>query len=206
MAEPSLQRQVEIQDEEEELLQAKSLAGQITPVIQRQVEEEEEEELLQAKSQAGQTPKVTPVVANQINALRGSGEPLPESARDFFEPRFGQDFSQVRVHSDARAAETAKSVNARALPWARMWCLHPANILPRLADGQQLLAHELTHVLQQDEAGRVPGQRTPASHHASDIDGASIVSGGASERSPLNPWRLPSRCSKIDCTGRSPQA
>src|SRR6266511_2363844 len=87
--------------------------------IQRQPMAEEmkgeaEEETLQAKEAAGQTPQVGSDAQAQINGLQGGGEPLPESSRAFFEPRFGHDFSRVRVHSDGRAAESASAVNALA--------------------------------------------------------------------------------------------
>src|SRR4029453_11219320 len=87
--------------------------------IQRQpmngtMDEEEEEAPLQAKEVPGHSPQVTPAVQAQIDGLRGGGEPLPESARAFFEPRFGYDFSHVRTHTGAHAAESAKAVNAMA--------------------------------------------------------------------------------------------
>lgn len=80
--------------------------------IQRQTEEEEE--YVQAKETPHSTPKPRPGLSARIQSMRGGGEPLPESTRSFFEPRFGHDFRDVRVHKDSRAAETAKSLNARA--------------------------------------------------------------------------------------------
>ncbi|MBE0525221.1 MAG: DUF4157 domain-containing protein, partial [Methanosarcinales archaeon] len=113
MPEPEMQRQVESEEEKEETLQAKPLANQITPFVQVQRQEEpEEEEILQAKSREDTTPEVTNDLESRINAIRGSGQPLAESERGFFEPRFGHDFSQVRVHTDTRAAESAQAVNA----------------------------------------------------------------------------------------------
>ncbi len=82
--------------------------------VRRQpMEEEEEEELVQTKAVPGRTPEVTPGLASRIQALRGDGRPLSESARAFFGPRFGHDFSLVRVHTDSRANEAARTVNAR---------------------------------------------------------------------------------------------
>ncbi|MCE8425204.1 MAG: DUF4157 domain-containing protein [Candidatus Methanoperedens sp.] len=75
---------------------------------------EEEEEKLQKKEAAGSTPDVTPELESSISAIRGGGQPLPESVRAFYEPRFGQDFGEVRVHTGSLAAKTAKSINARA--------------------------------------------------------------------------------------------
>ena len=128
MPEPGVQRQVEPEEEEEEeeVLQTKPLVDHITPLVQRQVEEEE---MLQAKSKKDATPKVTNDLESQINAIKGVGRPLAESERAYFEPRFGTDFSQVRVHSDAQAVESARTVNARAFTVGRnvvFWTGHYA--------------------------------------------------------------------------------
>jgi uncharacterized protein DUF4157 len=96
-------------EEEEETLQAKPLAEEITPLVQKQVEPEEEEEELQAKATSGRISEVNSNLESHILSLKGSGQPLRESARAYFEPRFGRDFSQVRVHADAQAAEAARA-------------------------------------------------------------------------------------------------
>ena len=184
MPDPCLQRQVEPEEEEEEeTLQAKPLAAQITPLIQRQVEpeeeeeeepvqakladgaqvqrqeeepEEEEEEPVQTKQTGGQTSQAGPGLQAQIRALRGGGQPLSPSTRDFFEPRFGYDFSQVRVHNDARAAEIARTVNARAFAVGRDIVFGRVAYVPSTPAGGHLLAHELTHIVQQTgKSGRV---------------------------------------------------
>ena len=66
-----------------------------------------------------------------------------------FEPRFGYDFSQVRIHTDARAAESARAVNARAYTVGREVVFGAGQYSPGTAAGQRLLAHELTHIVQQ---------------------------------------------------------
>jgi len=113
MPEPGVQRQEE-PEEEEETLQAKPLAEEITPLVQRLVESEEEEEELQAKATSSHLSEVNSNLESHIPSLKGGGQSLPESARAYFEPRFGHDFSQVRVHTDTLAAESARAVNARA--------------------------------------------------------------------------------------------
>jgi hypothetical protein len=151
MPEPGVQRQVEPEEEEEEeILQTKPLVDQITPVVQRQVEEEEEEEMLQAKSREDATSEVTNELESQINAIKGGGRPLAESERGFFEPRFGYDFGQVRVHTDARAAETARALDARAYTMGRNIAFRAGQYAPETTIGKRLLAHELTHVIQQN--------------------------------------------------------
>ncbi len=136
--------------EEEKMMQRKPLAAQITPLIQRQTEEaeEDEEEILQAKEVAGQTPAATPALESHINNVRG-GEPLSEFVRAFFEPRFGYDFSQVRVHWDAQAANSAQAVNALAYTVGRDVVFGAGQYAPETLAGQRLLAHELTHVIEQ---------------------------------------------------------
>ncbi len=152
MPEPHLQRQVRPEEEEEELLQAKPLAGPITPLVQRQVEEEEEEDLLQPKltvqRQVGADGGATasPVVHD---VLRGPGQPLDAKTRAFMEPRFGHDFSRVRVHADAKAAESARAVQAQAYTVGRNVVFGAGQYAPGTDAGRRLLAHELTHVVQQ---------------------------------------------------------
>jgi Domain of unknown function (DUF4157)/Bacterial toxin 34 len=122
--------------------------------IQRQPMAEEmkgeaEEETLQAKETAGQTPQVGSDAQAQINGLRGGGQPLSEPMRAFFEPRFGHDFSRVRVHSDGRAAESASAVNALAFTLGQNVVFGSGRYAPNTVEGRNLLAHELTHVVQQ---------------------------------------------------------
>ena len=100
-AEYSIQRQVN----EEDLIQTKPLVDQITPLIQRQIEEEEEEEPLQTKRDMNTTPEVATNLKSQIHTIQNSGQPLSKSGRAYFEPRFGVDFSQVRLHNNTLTAE-----------------------------------------------------------------------------------------------------
>jgi hypothetical protein len=82
-------------------------------------------------------------------ALRTSGEPLDVSTRAFMESRFGHDFSSVRVHTDTRAAESARAVNALAYTVGRDVVFGLGQYAPATGEGQRLLAHELTHFIQQ---------------------------------------------------------
>jgi hypothetical protein len=92
----------------------------------------------------------------------GPGKSLDAATRAFFEPRFGCDFGGVRVHADGKAAASARSVNASAYTVGRHVILGGGQYAPGTDGGNRLLAHELTHVLQQ-RAGRVARlQRTPA--------------------------------------------
>lgn len=110
---------------------------------------EEEEEPIQAKKTTGNTPDVLPSLENRINSIRGSGSPISESLRAYFEPRFGADFSSVRLHTDSRATEAAQSVNAKAFTLGNNIVFNREYYSPETSSGKKLFAHELTHVVQQ---------------------------------------------------------
>ena len=155
MPEPQVQRQTE-EEEEEEMIQPKPIDDQITPLVQRQIEPEEEE-LLQAKSE-GQTSQVTSSLESRINALQGGGQPLSKETRNFFEPRFGQDFSGLRVHNDSNAHQLARSINARAFTRGNDVVFGGGEYSPNSSSGKRLLGHELTHVVQQRSTTKVASQ------------------------------------------------
>ena len=85
--------------------------------------------------------------------LASPGEPLDTSTRAFFEPRFGHDFSNVRVHSTAAAQQSAREMNANAYTVGNNIVFGPGRFVPGSADGQRLVAHELAHVVQQSRGG-----------------------------------------------------
>ena len=85
--------------------------------------------------------------------LRSPGLPLEEGLRSFMESRFGHDFSGVRVHADAQAAASARAVNALAYTVGPDLVFGAGRYAPSSADGRRLLAHELTHVVQQTGGG-----------------------------------------------------
>ena len=86
--------------------------------------------------------------------LASPGQPLDASARAFFEPRFGQDFSEVRVHSGAIADQSASEMNANAYTVGNNMVFGAGRFVPGSADGQRLVAHELAHVVQQSRGGK----------------------------------------------------
>jgi hypothetical protein len=130
-----------------------------TEEVHRQPDEEEEEETLQAKEAPSLDPTVTPELLTRIHSLQGGGQPLPEATRAFMEPRFGHDFSRVRVHTDARAAESARAVNALAYTFGRDLVFSAGQYTPGTSAGKRLLAHELTHVVQQGPESQSTLQR-----------------------------------------------
>ncbi len=88
-----------------------------------------------------------PPIVHEV--LRSPGDPLEGTTRAFMESRFGHDFSQVRVHTDARAAQSAREVDALAYTVGRDVVFAAGQFAPGTASGKRLLAHEITHVLQQ---------------------------------------------------------
>ncbi len=89
---------------------------------------------------------VLPIVHEVLN---GPGQPLDAGTRTFMEPRFGHDFSRVRVHTDEKAAESARAVDALAYTVGRDVVFETGKYEPGTSEGKRLLAHELAHIVQQ---------------------------------------------------------
>ncbi len=175
----------------EEETQQKPLAGQITPLVQRQAFPEEQEEPIQPKLIQRQSlpeeqeepiqpkfmqreappieqeepiqPKAnqgiqrnengegstSPSFESKLNSSKGGGQKLPDDTRGFMESRFGADFSGVRVHTDNNAIQMNQAVGARAFTHGNDIHFNHGKYNPNSSSGRHLLAHELTHVLQQ---------------------------------------------------------
>jgi hypothetical protein len=95
-----------------------------------------------------------PPIVHQV--LRSPGQPLDAATRAFMQPRFGHDFSQVRVHTDARAAQSAQAVSAVAYTVGRDVVFGAGQFDLNRGSGRRLLAHELSHVVQQSDAASDP--------------------------------------------------
>lgn len=91
-----------------------------------------------------------------IRIPTGGGKPLPESTRHFFDLRFGHDFSRVRIHTDNYADESARDINAVAYTAGSDIVFAKGHYSPDTAHGRKLLAHELTHVVQQGQSRVAP--------------------------------------------------
>jgi hypothetical protein len=96
------------------------------------------------------TPTVVPPSVNEV--LRSPGRPLDKTARSFFEPRFGHDFSRVRVHADSKAADSAQAVHASAYTVGNDIVLDQGQLAPGTEVGSKILAHELAHTIQQGDS------------------------------------------------------
>jgi len=114
---------------------------------------------LQTKTDSGPVPNL-PTEA-QLPFLKTPGTPLPDSERQFFEPRFGRDLGQVRIHNHPQAQRQARALHARAFTIGSDVAFAPGQYAPGHHAGRQLLAHELVHTLQQSAPG--PASRLPLS-------------------------------------------
>jgi hypothetical protein len=94
--------------------------------------------------------ETAPPIVHEV--LQSPGQPLDSATRAFFEPRFGHDFSKVRLHADAKAAESAQAVSALAYTVGNDIVFARRSSVPGTGEDARILAHELTHVLQQSGA------------------------------------------------------
>jgi outer membrane protein OmpA-like peptidoglycan-associated protein len=114
---------------------------------------------LQRKPAGPDSPaKVSPIEAPPIvhEVLRSPGQPLDRATRSFFESRFDRNFSNVRIHTGARAAASARQVNALAYTVGSNVVFNAEQFAPNTVHGQRLLAHELAHVVQQSRSSSEP--------------------------------------------------
>jgi hypothetical protein len=141
-------RRKPLEENEEEKLQRVTMPPE-KEEVQRTAAPADEEKKVQKKGGSGHRPTITPQVQSRVNNLRGSGKPLSEPVRASFESRFGHDFSGVHVHTDTQAAETARAVNAKAFTVGQDIVFAQGQYAPHSVEGKKLIAHELTHVVQQ---------------------------------------------------------
>ena len=84
----------------------------------------------------------------QLNHLKGGGQAMPTGLRNMMESGFGQDFSHVRLHTDSEAASLSSSIHAKAFTHGNDIYFNQGQFSPNTAEGQKLMAHELTHTIQ----------------------------------------------------------
>jgi hypothetical protein len=104
----------------------------------------------------GEVPEVSPAVEGYVQSSRGGGQPLPETVRSNMEPRFGRDLSGVRVHDGPGANRAASELNAQAFTSGRDIHFGAGQYRSNTPEGEQLLAHELVHTMQQN--GGIPAR------------------------------------------------
>ena len=138
--EPVQTKAIQRQEEEEEM--------QMKP-LQRQEEGEEELQTKPQRKGSYAVPTVNAGIESQINTAKGTGRPLPENIRGSMENSFGKDFSGVRVHSGSQADTLSQSLQAKAFTTGQDIFFKGSEYNPESSEGQRLIAHELTHVVQQ---------------------------------------------------------
>jgi hypothetical protein len=146
-------------------------------------------ETLQSKS-AGPPAAGREAPASVHEVFGSPGQPLDAATRGFFEPPFGYDFSQVRIHCDSAAAQSARDVNARAYTVGHNIVFGAGQFAPQTHNGQRLLAHELTHVVQQ--SGHEGPLRIQRKEILASASGGSRYRTGVAEIAPED-WTEPDR-------------
>jgi hypothetical protein len=142
--------------------------------------------------------------APDVSGLRGGGMPLAGPIRSFFERRFGADLTNVRVHTDDAAAGAARSIGARAFTRGSDIAFARGQFASETTDGERLLAHELTHVVQQSQAGsaqhiaRDVGEAGSQQSSTSDIPESSYDAPEAAPMSASTAAQPPDACAPVD--------
>lgn len=158
---------------------------------QKQAEEQKktQEQRLQKSASGPGRSRTAPPVVNQV--LNSPGRPLEAPTRSYMEPRFGRDFGGVRVHTDSRAAESARAVDAHAYTVGQHIVFDHGKYDPGSRSGQHLLAHELAHTVQQhglqrssDNLSLGQGGEYRRLEHEADSIARSVTSGSSGRAMP----------------------
>ncbi len=147
---PGQSLQMQPIEEEEEMMQ---------PKLQMQPIEEEEEEMIQSKTAKGKLHE-TSISENSL-ASAGNGDSLPGNTLQQMGQAFGNDFSSVRVHTDSQSANMNRQLGARAFTYGKDIYFNKGEYQPGSQQGDRLLAHELTHVVQQGASEKMTGSVAP---------------------------------------------
>ena len=138
---PALQRKCACSDSEEKCAACK----------------EEEKGTIHRMPASHGTPAAVPAIVHRV--INNPGRPLDAATRAFMEPRFGFDFSRVRIHADSQSAQSARSIKALAYTVNNSIAFGAGSYAPHTAAGRRLLAHELAHVVQQGSASPLPDDK-----------------------------------------------
>jgi hypothetical protein len=203
---PAIAQRIGAADE----LQPKPLVGSITPLVHRAATLEEEE--VQAKALVQRADGGFEAGAEfeaGLEAARGGGQPLPSATRAFMEQRIGADFSGVNVHTDGQADRLNQSIQAKAFTTGQDVYFREGAYQPESQAGQELIAHELTHVVQQTGGGQRKALHSEPSRgvfwgssRAATADAArKSLWGVSSKAKPANPFAK--RMTRVDTHFRS---
>jgi outer membrane protein OmpA-like peptidoglycan-associated protein len=179
------------------VLQRKCSCGQHTGGGEKCEECRKNEMILQRQPSAFVGSETVPPVVQDV--LRSPGQPLDSRTRASMEPSFGHDFSQVRVHTDAKAAESADAIRAQAYTVGRDIVFGSAKFSSHSDASTHLLAHELTHVLQQAAGGVGADSETQANAAADRVAKGKTVDRAGLGAAPVSLQRSP----KDDAPGKT---
>lgn len=135
--------------EEDEMVMESSLDEEEEKVMEKSISS------LQRDSVEDETPDVPSDTESTIESMRGSGQAMPDDTRDFMESRFGQDFSNVNIHTGSESDSLNRQLNARAFTTGGDIFFGQGEYSPNSSGGRELLAHELTHVVQQGASSQI---------------------------------------------------
>ena len=140
MTTPPASSSIQREGQEESKVRTQPLAASISPVVQRDAP---------APTDTGQGFEASSSVENRMAAHQSGGQPLPAHVRAEMEPKFGADFSTVQVHTGGESIQLNRELSAQAFTYGNHIHFSAGKYNPGSAAGKHLLAHELTHVIQQ---------------------------------------------------------
>ncbi len=149
--------------------QTSTTTGLIGQSVQRKcskcVEEEKKKSVMRRAENGSAGTPVSSSFASSLNASKGGGAPLPSDTRNFMENAFSADFSSVRVHTGSPASEMSNRIKAKAFTYGSDIYFNDGKYNPGTSEGKHLLAHEMTHVVQQIGRDDLSIQRTIGDGH-----------------------------------------
>jgi hypothetical protein len=157
-----LQRAPEKKEEDDKKLMRAEEKKEEDKKLQRAPEKKEEDDKKVQKKEAGGASVPASGVSSYIGALHGKGQSMAPLTNRFFSSRMGYDFSHVKIHTDKDAAESAKSVNAKAYTIGNNIVFNEGHYNTESIEGKKLLAHELTHVMQNGTESQTIQRQAPA--------------------------------------------
>jgi hypothetical protein len=150
----------------------KSILGGGQKGVRRKCADCANEEKMQLKEKTNESITGDIGFENYINNLDNNGQSMPTEVRNFYEPRFGYDFSNVKIHTGSAAAKSAQSINALAYTSGDNIVFNSGQYSPGTDSGKRLLGHELTHVVQQGAARTVTAVQRQAEVEVANVPGA----------------------------------
>ncbi len=154
--------QMQSEEEEEPIQKMEGKEEEEEPVQMK----EEEEEPIQTKTSSNNPSRATNNLSQKIKSKKGKGQTIQNQTKSEMENSFGVDFSNVNIHTDNEAVQMNKELGAQAFTHGRDVYFNKGKYRPETSDGKRLLAHELTHVVQQNTKSNLKIQRVTCSNQS----------------------------------------